>query len=517
MQVKTTLQYPFNEKYEFRTRLVRLNMTKEMEHDMEIGKGFLIKEPQALNKTLKSSDSIYSDKYMKTLQDPDAFSDKYSCECGATQGMDYAGMLCKICGKEVKFVGDDFEIFGWIKLNDPYRIIHPNLFKTLESYFGATNLAEIIEPDIDLNEDGNPMTVYDRKIYAAKIKRKYTRRSTKSDKTYAGIGIIELYNRFDEILEYFHSKNKNKKLDYYQDILDNRDKIFINAIPVYSTGLRPFKTEGGRFTFEGTNAIFNIMAKLAANINRDSLSIYRIPKYRISILWDLQDRYNALYKEVESILSGKKGNIRLLIGGRCSFTSRCIITPDPTLRMDEVKLPYHGLVELLQQTIVNILANSYNISYSNAYMIWYKAQIVPNKIVKDIILNLIRSQGGINVLVNRNPTINYGSILAMRCIGINDTYTMSMPLQVLSGLGADFDGDNLNVMYIPNKAFWESAMECFNPRNAMCISRNDGRFNNSVNLFKDILISTNGLIDLSRSKYTQEELDQIEMVKKFGN
>ena len=120
-------------------------------------------------------------------------------------------------------------------------------------------------------------------------------------------------------------------------------------------------------------------------------------------------------------------------------------------------------------------------------------------------------------MVNRNPTINYGSIIAMRCIGINDTYTMSMPLQVLSGLGADFDGDNLNVMYIPNKAFWESAMECFNPRNAMCISRNDGRFNNSVNLFKDILISTNGLIDLSRSKYTQEELDQIEMVKKFGN
>ena len=111
MQIKTTLQYPFNPDYEFRTKLVRLDFSKEMEKDMEKGKGFFIKEPQALNKALKSSDSIYSDKYMKTLQDPDAFTDKYSCECGATQGLDFAGMTCDICHTEVKYVGDDFEIF----------------------------------------------------------------------------------------------------------------------------------------------------------------------------------------------------------------------------------------------------------------------------------------------------------------------------------------------------------------------------------------------------------------------
>ena len=506
-------QYPFNDMFDYETKLERLNMEEEMKKDIASGKGFYIREHQQnLKKSLKSPDSIYSEKFMKTLQDADAYSDRYSCKCGATKGLDYAGMYCKMCNTKVEFAGDDFEIFGWIKLKDPYRIIHPNLFRSLSTYFGSSNLQAIIEPDIDLNENGNKMTAYDRKIYEKKIKRKY-RKHTKIDKTYAGIGMMKFYEQFDEILEYFHTKNKTKKLDFYEDILHDKDKIFINAIPVYSTGMRPFKVEGGRFTFEGTNAIFNLMAKLAEKINEDTLSFQRIEKYRASLLWDLQDRYNVLYEEIEKILSGKKGNLRLLIGGRCNFTSRAIITPDPTLRMDEVKLPYHSLVELLQQTIINILASSYNITYAHAYSIWYKSQIAMDKRVYEIIDNIIIAKEGLPVIVNRNPTINYGSILAMRCVAINDSFTMSMPLQILPPLNADFDGDCLNILYIPNKAFWDAAMVCFNPRNAMLISRNDGLFNNTVNVFKDILITANGLIGLGRDSYKKEELDEIKQLK----
>ena len=56
-------------------------------------------------------------------------------------------------------------------------------------------------------------------------------------------------------------------------------------------------------------------------------------------------------------------------------------------------------------------------------------------------------------------------------------------------------------------------MGCFNPRNAMLISRNDGLFNNSVNVFKDILITANGLIGLGRDSYTKEEMDEILYIK----
>lgn len=83
-----------------------------------------------------------------------------------------------------------------------------------------------------------------------------------------------------------------------------------------------------------------------------------------------------------------------------------MIVPDPKLRIDEVTLSYKALVELLQQTIVNILQKSYNISYADAYKIWYKSQIKVNPRVWNIIECIIEdSERGIPVLINRKNNI----------------------------------------------------------------------------------------------------------------
>lgn len=66
---------------------------------------------------------------------------------------------------------------------------------------------------------------------------------------------------------------------------------------------------------------------------------------------------------------------------------------------------------------------------------------------------------------------------------------------------------------MPNKKFWESAMEVFNPRNAMMISRNDGTFNNDMNIFKDMIINANGLINLGREFYTIQQKERIQALK----
>ena len=58
---------------------------------------------------------------------------------------------------------------------------------------------------------------------------------------------------------------------------------------------------------------------------------------------------------------------------------------------------------------------------------------------------LIKDQNGLPFIINRNPTIQYGSILRVKCVGINLNYTMSISLLVLKGLAADFDGDTLNI------------------------------------------------------------------------
>ena len=38
---------------------------------------------------------------------------------------------------------------------------------------------------------------------------------------------------------------------------------------------------------------------------------------------------------------------------------------------------------------------------------------------------------------NNLPTINYGSVLAMKCVGMVESYTMSVPLTCLKTLAAD--------------------------------------------------------------------------------
>ena len=90
---------------------------------------------------------------------------------------------------------------------------------------------------------------------------------------------------------------------------------------------------------------------------------------------------------------------------------------------------------------------TYNISPQEAWDRWYRAVSDVDPIIVQILEDMInnRCEGeGIPVIINRNPSIAYGSLLQMYCKGINYDYTMSMPLQVLPLLAADFDKQTLS-------------------------------------------------------------------------
>lgn len=500
-EMRVKMQYPFNEEYDYVSKLERIDLDAEREYDIIHGRGFVISEPQSIKKDLKDPNGIFSTRYGQTLQDVNPFADRYKCECGKLTSRIHHGITCPTCNTKVKYIDDDFKYFGWICLKDPYFVIHPNLYKSIEFLIGAKNLTAMICPIDEKNEDGFTM-----EPTATQLK----------EGPFHGIGMIDFKERFIEILDYYKSKNPNKK-EYYDDIIANKDKLFIQSIPVYTTHLRAFSVEDKSLFFEGVNAIYNVLSKLAASVNRDQLRIFRKKKPKNLLLYDIQTKYNELYKEIEAILAQKKGSIRALFGGRYNFSSRSVIIPNPKLRIDEVTLPYNGLVELLQQRIINILQKSYNITYSEAYKIWYKSQIVRNDRVYAIIEGLIKDQRrGLPILINRNPTIKYGGILQMFVVGISNNFTMNIPVQVLKKLAADFDGDCLNILLIINKAFLEQAVAKFNPRNAMFISRNDGYFDNELNHCRDSLINANSLVQISRDKYSPEQLEKIRRLKEIA-
>jgi DNA-directed RNA polymerase beta' subunit len=102
---------------------------------------------------------------------------------------------------------------------------------------------------------------------------------------------------------------------------------------------------------------------------------------------------------------------------RYSYSCRAVIRQDATLRCDQIKLPYVELVKCLQQQIINILVRNYNITPTEAYDIWYKAIAKKDERIGEIIRSIIRATPeGLPVILNRNPTINYG-LTFLRNIG----------------------------------------------------------------------------------------------------
>ena len=212
--------------------------------------------------------------------------------------------------------------------------------------------------------------------------------------------------------------------------------------------------------------------------------------------------------------------IRTLFGGRFNFTSRSVIVPKSNVKIDEIELSYQCLCGLLQQVIINILNKSYNMSYNMAYEYLDEHRKEPDDIIYSIIVGLIESKKregkrGLPIIINRNPTINFGGIVGVYCVGISSGYTMGISLQILTGLAADFDGDTLNILLIINNEFCDRVMAIFNPRNNFMISKNDGMFDSAVNHKRDTIINANTMIRLSRDKYTKEQLEKIEMAKRI--
>lgn len=305
--VRISLQYPHNDKFDYTTELMRINLDEERKRDIQNGKGFIIDQPKSIKKDIKLQGGIFSNRYGSTLQDDDSFIDRYRCECGLTRGSINHGEICPSCGTMVKYKDDDMSIFGWIVLKK-YYVIHPNLYKSLEAFIGAARMNRIIEPDIQVNSDG--------------IEIQKEPDPKKKDEIFRGIGIPDFQERFDEIMDYYLALYPQKK-NYYDDIMRHKDLVFTQSIPVFTTLLRPTKLDNaGSLKYEKTNENYNLLAHLVYQVNKDKLIPDRQKKNKYQVLYDIQIQFNTLYDELKKILEGKKGDLRSSIG---LYLSRFIV------------------------------------------------------------------------------------------------------------------------------------------------------------------------------------------------
>ena len=95
-------------------------------------------------------------------------------------------------------------------------------------------------------------------------------------------------------------------------------------------------------------------------------------------------------------------------------------------------------------------------------------------------------------IVNRNPTIKYGSIICMRIRKVHRKYnnfTMTLGTTVLPALNADFDGDTLNIKSIKTTKMRDEYEATYSYKYNFCMSVLDGLFNPECDLLKDSSIA----------------------------
>lgn len=347
-----------------------------------------IKE-QPFTKEEKNLHGSHSPLFATDWDDDDPFVDRNTCLCKKLKGKLYMGEECPECKTLVELRDVDLKLFGWMVI-DEFKIIQPGFYKQLESFIGASTLNDIIKFEKDQNRDGHLI-------------------DKKTDVPFKGIGLVEFYDKYEDILIYFRNKKKHKE-EFYQHLVHSKNSVFASAIPQYSPILRPVSFKGESLFFNPVDKIYNYINPLILLLNKklkgDTLKNYRKKRQMMdmpTILYTIQTKLIELHEKIFIEISQKEGHIKSnILGGRVNLSARNVIIPDPTLKADRIDLSYLTFLELYKAEIKAHLCSMDNITNSKATDIWFKATITFSERVYEI-MNYILKKYKCSLLINRNP------------------------------------------------------------------------------------------------------------------
>lgn len=461
-------------------QLELIDFDKEYEADMESGNGFQIFEKGISKTGVRNTNGIYSPLYGSDLSNEEVKHDRYQCECGHLIGKFYEGTTCELCGTEVTKQVDDIYKTGWISFQF-HKLINPIMYNFISRVIGKTNLNRIVNFELDIDRDGHIQDNDDNK-----------------KNPYINYGLIRFKDNFDEIIDFFVKSRKimddEEKAKIYNFIMKNKKKIFISNFPVFSLSLRPILMIKNEVLCSDINKKYQLLVTWANTLNNCELTIDDHEVKILPIMYQAQLVINDLYQTIISdFLAEKKGLIRAnLMGARLNFSSRSVIVPlVGETDIDEIHVPYMTFLELYKFELINMIANFDGVPINEANKRWNEATLKFDKKIYLLMKHLINNtEGGLKCLINRNPSLNLGSILMMRITDVKtdlEDLTISLPIYTLGLLAGDFDGDVVALIALKDKEIIDKFDPVFNPV-FMFVDRNNGRFNRKLSLIKDQLI-----------------------------
>ena len=261
------------------------------------------------------------------------------------------------------------------------------------------------------------------------------------------------------------------------------------------------------------------------------------PEFILNDLWELSQYHVATYldneltgipqarhrsgrplKGVIQRLKAKEGRIRgNLLGKRVNFSSRTVISPDPTLSINEVGIPEKVANELtIPETITKLnikeikdLIKEGRVNYVTR-LDGRKVKITEeNK--KEITSNISlgwsvdrQLNDGDVVLFNRQPSLHRVSIMVHR-VKVMPYRTFRMNPSVCAPYNADFDGDEMNIHALQSEEAQVEASMLMEVKNNIISPRFGGPL---VGLDLD-QISGMYLLTREKTSFTKEEASEL--------
>lgn len=168
-------------------------------------------------------------------------------------------------------------------------------------------------------------------------------------------------------------------------------------------------------------------------------------------------------------MSGKRGRFRKnLMGKRVNFSSRTVITPDPTLDIDQIAIPKEVAMKLTYPETVNtlnymdllravgkgphhygganrVLKKSSGATIHLRYMTPIKRERIRLEI-GDVVERHLRNNDW--VVMNRQPTLHKHGMMGHRVVVRNGVMSFGLNPACCKPYNADFDGDEMN-LHVP--------------------------------------------------------------------
>lgn len=420
-------------------KLVRINEEVEFHTDMITHNGFIIQK-----------DNPYAPTNIDHLINASQFTDsEYRCDCGAFIGQDIIGQKCPMCGSEITLHSLNFRYTGWVDLGE-HKVITPIYYNILKRVLGNNMLKYILG---DYKSDLSVQYNENDKDFEKNKKNKKTGRPSqediayieekipKSKRIYRGLGHDEFCRRFEEVLTACAPKNHEE----LPILLREKNAVFTSKIPIYSTAFRPVSKTSETMFYPKINKPFSMIVAIQCKLDCMVLDVEKIQALNfIQKYWG-----EAVEHLIKNEVSKKEGFVRSeIVGGTFSFSGRSVITLDISLNVDEVDLPMSMVLTAYQYMITHRLALRYNMTLEQAYL--FVNTYERNDIVTGILDEIIAE--GQWIIILREPTNNLASIELCKIRRYKpDDDTISLPPEPLGGFNADFDGDALNVLFIPKE------------------------------------------------------------------